>query len=170
MTILMEPTTRRAARRSRGFFGIAVYHPKSEVNIGTLWRQAWLYDAAFIATIGRRYQKQSSDTPGVANHVPLQHYTDLDDLVGHLPYSCPLVGVELDPRAKPLTAYSHLERACYLLGAEDHGLPPAVIDRCHQLVQIPGVVPYSMNVAAAGAIVMYDRHAKALSRVGAVPA
>lgn len=154
---------RRAGKRSRGYFGMAVWHPKSEVNIGTLWRTAFLYDAAFIATVGRRYEKQASDTPGVGNHVPLQHYSDIDDLVDHLPNSCPLIGIELDERARPLTHFSHPQRGLYLLGAEDHGLPKKVLDRCHQVVQIPGVRPWSMNVSVAGSIIMYDRFAKSTS-------
>lgn len=162
MTAMLEvPPTRRQGKRARGFFGVAVWHPKTEVNVGSLWRSAWLFDAAFIATIGKRYQKQSSDTPGVANHVPLQHYADLDDLIDHLPNSCPLVGVELDDRAYPLHNYVHPPQALYLLGAEDHGLPGKVLDRCHQLVQIPTARPYSMNVSVAGSIVMNDRYAKA---------
>lgn len=162
--------TRRAGRRSRGYFGVAIWHPKSEVNVGTLWRSSFLYDAAFIATIGRRYEKQSSDTPGVANHVPLQHYSDIDDLIAHLPHGCPLVGVELDERAHMLDRYTHPQRAVYLLGAEDHGLPWKVLDRCHQIVQIPGVRPWSMNVSVAGAIVLYDRHIKTHRAGMAVPA
>lgn len=150
----------RSGRRARGFFGVVVYHPKSEYNIGTLWRAAFLQDAAFVGTIGRRYKTQSSDTPHTANHVPLIHYTDLDDMISHLPHSCPLVGVELDECAKMLPEFSHPERALYLLGAEDHGLPPEVLDRCHYVVQIPTVREWSMNVAAAGSIVMYDRMAK----------
>lgn len=108
----------------------------------------------------RRYQYQPSDTVHTANHVPLQHYSSIDDLVEHLPFSFPLVGVELDDRAVPLTEFHHPERAVYLLGAEDHGLPASVMARCHRVIQIPGERDFSMNVSAAGAIVMYDRFAK----------
>lgn len=143
---------------TRGYFGVAVYHPKHETNVGTLWRSAWLYDAAFLATVGRRYQKQAADTPGTSNHVPLIHYADLDDLIEHLPFSCPLVGVEMTQGANPLPTFVHPPRAVYLLGAEDHGLPPKVVERCHRLVQIPSAKGWSMNVAVAGSIVMYDRY------------
>lgn len=156
----VRPATRRTARRGRGYFGIAIWHPKSEINIGTLWRHAFLYDAAFVATIGRRYQKQASDTPGTPNHVPLLHYADLDDLLEHLPHSCPLVGVELAEGSKPLPRFSHPPRALYLLGAEDHGLPQAILQRCHQVVQIPTAREWSMNVSVAGSILMYDRMVK----------
>lgn len=152
--------TRRSARSGCGYFGIAVLHPKSQVNIGTLWRSAFLNDAAFVGTIGRRYQYQPSDTPGTTSHVPLVHYADMDDFIRHIPHSCPIVGVELDECAKHLPEFCHPPRAVYLLGAEDHGIPRAILDRCHYTVQIPTVRDWSMNVAAAGSIVMYDRMAK----------
>lgn len=150
---------------SRGYFAVGVYHPKTEANIGTLMRTAYLYDAAFVFTVGRRYSKQASDTPYTSRHVPLFHFASIDDLINHLPSGCPLVGVELDPRGVQVQDYKHPERAAYLLGAEDHGLPQHVVDRCHSLVEIPSVQPQSMNVAVAGSIVVYDRHAKVLARV-----
>ena len=145
---------------SRGFFGIGIWHTKTAANIGTLWRSATLYDAAFVAAVGARYRHQSGDTCHTPNHTPLYHYTDIDDLVQHLPHGCPLIGVELDPRATPLTEYRHPLRAMYLLGAEDHGLPPAVVDRCHDLITIPTARSFSHNVAVAGALVMHDRYTK----------
>ena len=144
--------------RPRGYFGVGIWHPKTENNVGTLWRSATLLGASFCFTVGRRYSKQSSDTTSAWRHIPLCHYDDVDDLVKHLPYSCPLIGVELDARARDIAAFVHPERACYLLGAEDHGLSDTVRERCHALVQLPGA--FSMNVAAAGTVVMYDRHLK----------
>lgn len=143
---------------SRGYFGVAAYHPKTANNVGSLWRTADLYGAAFLGTVGRRYTHQSTDTMHTPKHTPLIHYTDLDDLIAHLPHGCPIVGVELDPRATPLDEFDHPERALYLLGAEDHGLPPAVVDRCHYVVQVPCPTARSMNVACAGSIVVADRH------------
>lgn len=142
----------------RGYFGIGIVHGKTEANIGTLWRAAYLYDAAFVFTVGRRYKRQASDTPNTPRHVPLFEFSAIDDLLAHLPYSCPLVGVELDPRAVPLSEFQHPERACYLLGAEDHGLPIATLDRCHALVQIETPQPQSMNVSVAGSLVLHSRY------------
>lgn len=140
----------------RGFFGIGIDHTKTEHNVGTLWRTADLLGAAFMFTIGRRYKpRQSSDTMHSSRHIPLYHYAAVGDLIEHLPFGCKLVGVELDARATPLADYKHPERACYLLGAEDHGLTRDVSDRCHDLIVLPG--RYSMNVAVAGSIVLYDR-------------
>lgn len=149
---------------SRGYFGVAVYRPKTANNVGSLWRSATLFGAAFLGTVGHRYQKQPSDTGHAATNTPLIHYADLDDLIAHLPHGCPIVGVELDPRAHELTTFVHPHRALYLLGAEDDGLPPAVLDRCHHLVQIPTVLPRSMNVACAGSLVLGHRHMGSLSK------
>lgn len=146
---------------SRGYFGIGIYHCKTEANIGTLWRSATLYGASFVFTVGRRYKTQASDTTKTPLHTPLFHFADVDDLVEHLPWSAPLIGVELDDRAKPLATHSNnWERCVYLLGAEDHGLPQNVLDRCHSLLQIETALPYSMNVAVAGSIILHDRHVK----------
>jgi tRNA G18 (ribose-2'-O)-methylase SpoU len=145
----------------QGYFGMGIYHPKTETNIGTLVRSAFAFGANFVFTVGRRYsQRQASDTPNVREQIPLFHYKDLEDLHSHLPHGCMLIGVELNERAYLLPNYSHPRRACYLLGAEDYGLPPAALDFCHQTVIIPKTA-HCLNVSAAGSIVLYDRSLKA---------
>ena len=152
---------------SRGYFAVGICGGKTPENLGTLWRSASLYGAAFVFTVGKRYRAQACDTPNTPRHTPLFHFSDLDDLVQHLPHGCPLVGVELADGSQPLSDYRHPERAAYLLGAEDNGLSAAQILRCHSLVQIEAARPYSMNVAVAGSIVLYDRHT---TRAGTVRA
>ena len=142
---------------SRGYFGIGVYHPKTEVNVGTLWRSAHLFGAAFVFTVGRRYSRQATDTPKTTRHTPLFHFPDVDDLREHLPHGAPLVGVEMVPEAWPLPRFVHPERAVYILGAEDSGLPERGLQQCHTAVSIPTVRPQSLNVAVAGSIILYDR-------------
>lgn len=141
-----------------GYFGVAVYHPKAEVNIGTLFRSAWIFGAAFLATIGQRYGKQRSDTLKAPLRIPLLHYLTFDDFKNHLPWACPLVGVELAPSSALLNDFTHPERCVYLLGAEDHGLPPVVLGQCHRVVRMVG--RHCLNVAVAGSIVMHDRVVK----------
>jgi tRNA G18 (ribose-2'-O)-methylase SpoU len=142
----------------RGYFGIGILHTKTEANVGTLWRSAYLYGAAFIFTIGRRYKAQCSDTPKTPRHIPLYEYDTIEEL--RIPHDCPLIGIELAESAIALPEFKHPERAIYLLGAEDHGLTKEAIDRCHQLVQIPSLQPQSLNVASAGTVLMYDRFVK----------
>ena len=145
----------RCTNNQRGYFGIGIEHVKSSHNIGTLWRTAHIFGAAFIFTIGRRYQKQPSDTMCSSRHVPLYHYTTLDDMYEHRPYNCQLIGIELDSRAVPLETFNHPQRVIYLLGAEDNGLTEVARHRCHAIVQLPS--DYCLNVAVAGSIVMYHR-------------
>jgi len=143
----------------RGYFGIGIYAPKNGVNIGTLWRSAYIYGAAFIFTIGRRYQKQASDTVYSIRHVPLFNYLVYEDFYKNIPYDCRLVCIE-NLGDKLLPNFQHPERAVYLLGAEDSGLPKAILDK-NITVNIPSMKEFSLNVATAGSIVMYDRFIKA---------
>lgn len=150
--------------RKRGYFGIGIFHGKNTANIGTLWRSANILGADFIFVIGRRYQKQCSDTMKTPRHIPLFQYEDWDDFIKHIPYDCPVVAIELVENAIPLERYCHRERCIYLLGAEDHGIPPEVLKKCVDTVQLSG--DYCMNVSVAGSIVMYDRQAKMKAGVG----
>lgn len=143
--------------KKRGFYGVAMYHPKNSNNWGSLLRSANLLEADFIATIGARYKPQSSDTLKTPKHIPVFHYDTFDQFRANLPLDCQLVGIELDNRAHDLRHFAHPERAVYLLGAEDNGLPQRVMDECHHLVKLEG--RYSMNVSVAGSIVLYHRMA-----------
>lgn len=145
-------------KHKRGYFGIGIFHGKNEENIGTLWRSANILGADFIFTIGKRYSKQCTDTMNTPKHIPLWHFDDWDDMFHHVPYNCPVVAIELDDRSVPLETFVHPERCIYLLGAEDHGLPPEILDRCWATVQLLG--DRCMNVSTAGSIVMYDRKVK----------
>lgn len=140
---------------TRGYFEVGIYHGKSEVNIGTLLRSAYQLGAAGVFTVGRRYKRQSSDTYKAWRHIPLRHFADIGALVEALPYSCPLVGVEMG--GEPLEDFAHPERAAYLLGAEDHGLPEEALAECHSVVRLNASRVPSYNVAVAGSLVMYHR-------------
>jgi len=146
----------------RGFFAIGIERCKTGQNLGSLWRSAYLNNASFIFTVGRRYSLKKdvgiADTVKAWRSIPLMHFDTVDHLIEGLPYSTPLIGIELDDRAKMLSEFTHPERGCYVLGSEDHGLSKEMISRCHSLVKLPGTM--SMNVACAGAIVMYDRFTK----------
>lgn len=144
---------------SRGHFGIGISHGKTRENLGSLWRTAQLIGADYLFTVACRYKPQTSDTMKTWRHIPLWHFPTVSDLKAALPRETLLIGVELDDRSMQLAGFRHPERACCLLGAEDHGLTPFERAACYRIVQLPG--DRSMNVAAAGSIVMYDRYAKA---------
>lgn len=143
---------------NRGFFEIGIYRSKTPCNVGTLWRSAFQMGAAGIFTVGKRYPAQASDTVQAHRHVPMREYADFDALFAALPFSCPIVAVEMGGR--PLAGFTHPERAAYLLGAEDHGIPLSVLKRCHHVVSLPAVRTASYNVSVAGSLVMFDRQSK----------
>lgn len=142
----------------RGYYGVGVWKAKHNVNIGSLWRTAATYDAAFLALVGARFERQASDTGAAFLSTPLHRYPTMDDLIAHLPFGCRVVGVELDAAAVPLDEFTHPTQALYLLGAEDHGLSPSVLGQCHDVVTIPTPRPRSINVACAGSAVILDRY------------
>lgn len=143
---------------TRGYFGIGVYQPKNSVNIGTLWRSAHNFGAAFIFTVGARYKRQPGDTTAAWKTIPLFEYTSMEDCLER-PRDCFIVAVEQCDGAGDLRNFAHPDRVMYLLGAEDRGVPSDVLKQCQRIVQID--TPMCLNVAVAGSIVMYDRAAKA---------
>ena len=139
------------------YFEIGVYHAKREHNIGTLWRSALQLGASGVFTIGRRYVFQTSDTSHTGHSIPLKHYLTFDDFLAQRsdPTNTPLIGIEMG--GVPLSGFSHPQRAIYLLGAEDYGLPAFVLEKCDAIVSLEAVGKLSYNLAVAGSIVMYHR-------------
>ena len=150
---------------ANGFYGIGIMHSYHQDNIGTLWRSAFIMGASFIFTVDKKYKPQCSDVTKAWTKIPLYHYPTLKDLQNNIPYSAPLVGVELTDEAIELDSFEHPPRAIYLLGNEQCGLPPAALDICHSIVKLPG--HFSLNVATAGSILMYDRISKVQTKLPA---
>ena len=137
------------------FYGIGIVNGKTPENLGVLWRTAQNMGASFIFTIGNRYAHQASDTHHAVKSMPYFHYETFDDFFNNLPKGCRIVGVEQADTAENLDDFHHPRRCVYLLGAEDHGLSKKAMDASHFLVQFES--EYSLNVAVAGSIVLYDR-------------
>ena len=137
------------------YFGIGIINGKTPESLGALWRTAQNMGASFIFTIGKRYATQASDTHNAVKSMPYFHYKTFDVFFEHLPKGVRIVGVEKDDRSENLEDFQHPRRCVYLLGAEDHGLTKEAIEKSHFLVQFES--EYSLNVAIAGSIVLYDR-------------
>ena len=140
----------------RGFFGIGAERISKSRNLGNLMRSAHGFGASFTFTVGATYHsiEAYADTSKSARHVPHYNWARLDDLV--LPQGCKLVGVELLDDAVELPTFLHPQQAAYVLGPELGSLSPELLARCHHVVKIPTL--FCVNVAMAGAVVMYDRY------------
>jgi len=156
-------SSKRLQQRGACAFGIGVEHSKTEVNIGTLLRSAVNFGASFVFTVGRRYAPQKSDTLQSWHHIPVWHFNTWEEYHNHAPYDWRPLGIEIAPEATDLPAFVHPNRAVYILGAEDRGLSVYARQLCQALITIPST--FCLNVAVAGAIVMYDRTTKLVKQV-----
>ena len=139
----------------RGYFGIGVEGISKQMNLGNLFRSAHGFGASFVYTVNAAYSLSGarSDTARTPEQVPMYNFADVASMT--LPRGCKLVGVELVDEATELPSFRHPRCAAYVLGAERFGLSQAMLERCDHVVRIP--TRFSINVATAGAILMYDR-------------
>ncbi|MBM3599534.1 MAG: RNA methyltransferase [Alphaproteobacteria bacterium] len=140
----------------RGYFGIGVQGISKAMNLGSVFRTAHAFGASFVFTIGAAYDRSEgvyADTSDATQNMPYYEWPDLKSLV--LPADCALVGVELIDGAALLPSFRHPRAAAYVLGAERSSLSPELLELCDHTIKIP--TRFSVNLAIAGAIVMYDR-------------
>ena len=125
------------------------------LNLGNLMRSAHGFGASFTFTIGATYKalEARADTSKGQVHLPHYNWESLQDMT--LPVECRLVGIELVDNAIDLPSFRHPMKAAYVLGPERGILSEPLLDRCDYVVKIP--TRFCINVAMAGAIVMYDR-------------
>ncbi|MGB4867147.1 MAG: RNA methyltransferase [Hyphomicrobium sp.] len=158
------PTPRTSATwppLPKGYFAIGAERMSKSLNLGNLMRSAHGFGASFTFTVGATYRalEAHADTSKSQLHMPHYNWSSLDEMA--LPEGCKLVGVELLDTAIDLPSFRHPLRAAYVLGPEAGSLSPELIARCDYTVKIP--THFCVNVAMAGAIVMYDR-VKSLAR------
>lgn len=134
-------------------FGIGIENGKFNINLGTLMRSAFNFNANFVFTIGNRYRETRGDTVRTTRYIPYFNFTSTDDLIKHC--NIPIIGVEITDDAKSLINFVHPKRCIYLLGAEDTGLSKETIKCCKYIVSIPS--NHCLNVSVAGGVIMYDR-------------
>ena len=139
----------------RGYFAIGAERISKPMNMGNLLRSAHAFGAKFFFTIGAhpRAFEAKSDTSKAVHHLPVYHWANADEMF--LPLQCKLVGVELIEGATDLPSFRHPLHAAYVLGPELGVLSGALLSRCDHIIKIP--TAFCINVATAGAIVMYDR-------------
>ncbi len=140
----------------KGYFGIGVERISKAANVGTLFRTAHAFGASFIFTVASQYRKsdlRASDTADTPRSLPLHEFTDVAGM--RLPKECRLVGIEITPDAVDLPSFHHPRQAAYVLGSEREGLSKELLAHCDYVIRIP--MRFSVNLAVAGAIVMYDR-------------
>lgn len=140
----------------RGYFGIGVEGISKSMNVGSLFRTAYAFDASFVFTVAAVYSRiegSRSDTSDATAHLPFYAFPEIEQMA--LPEGCSLVGVEITDQAIELPSFHHPKNAAYILGPERGALSQALTERCDYVIKIP--TKFSINVGLAGALVMYDR-------------
>lgn len=151
---------------ARGYFGIGVEGVSKPMNVGSLFRSAHAFGASFVFTVAAEVSSlmSKSDTSDAPGQVPFYRFDSVESMC--LPDGCTLVGIELLDDAVDLPSFCHPRCAAYVLGAERQSLSPALMRCVDHVVRIP--TRFSLNLAVAGAIVMYDR-TLSMRRFGARP-
>jgi tRNA G18 (ribose-2'-O)-methylase SpoU len=140
----------------RGYFGIGVERVSKAMNVGSLFRTAHAFGASFVFSISTVYDRKKgglADTTDAARTLPLYEFDRAVDLA--LPRDCQLVAVEIAGDALELPSFRHPRCAAYAFGAERGGLSTELLELADHVVRIP--TRFSVNLAVAGAIIMYDR-------------
>ncbi|NUP89533.1 MAG: TrmH family RNA methyltransferase [Candidatus Sumerlaeia bacterium] len=167
-----ERTAKIAAYRQNLLpFAVAVVNMSKEMNIGSLLRTAHAAAVRELILVGETsyntYAAATAEkwTPVRCVPAPAEFVAEAQ-AAGHS-----LVAVERDPRAISLFEAAYPPRPVFVLGAEKYGVPPEILDASTLIVEIPqwGLVP-SLNVAAAGSLVIYDHLAKLCGARAAVKA
>ncbi len=132
--------------------GLALWHVADPGNVGTLVRTADALGPAFFALspgcADPTSPKALRASMGAIFRVPTGSFDD-----------APRPWIGLVPRGGTALADTELgERATFVLGAEREGLPEDVAASCDAFASIPlADEAESLNVAAAGAIALYER-------------
>jgi len=132
--------------------GLALWHVGDPGNVGTLVRSADALGPAFVALSAGCADPTSPKalraSMGAIFRVPTGSFDD-----------APHPWVGLVPRGGTALAEAEFgERVTFVLGAEREGLPEDVASSCDLLASIPlDEDADSLNVAAAGAIALYER-------------
>jgi len=132
--------------------GLALWHVADPGNVGTLVRTADALGPAFVALspgcADPTSPKALRASMGAIFRVPTGSFDD-----------APHPWVGLVPRGGTALAEAEFgERVTFVLGAEREGLPEDVASSCDLLASIPlDEDADSLNVAAAGAIALYER-------------
>jgi tRNA G18 (ribose-2'-O)-methylase SpoU len=139
----------------RGFFAVGAEGISKAMNLGNLIRSAHAFGASFVFLVDTDYRLGGarSDTSQAEFQLPVYDFASVEAM--RLPRGCRLVGCELVEDAVELPSFRHPLNAAYVFGPERRSLSPAMLERCHHVVRIP--TRFCINLAVAGAIVMYDR-------------
>jgi tRNA G18 (ribose-2'-O)-methylase SpoU len=142
---------------SRSDFCFVAQSFQRQMNIGALLRCADAGMAREVVIIGRRGWSKTGAMGGT-RCVPYRHLRTPGDAIDYLKASgMSIVAVEKNDRSVSLFDCVYPPRPAFVLGNEVYGVHRDFLQAADLIVEIPmyGIIQ-SLNVAVAGAVVMYD--------------
>lgn len=145
-------------------FSILLVNIDYDNNSGNIIRTANALGAKEVILFGRRNfdRRSSMGTEFYMNFQLIKYVEDIDEALKEYDV---IVGLENGIEAKSLIDYRWNKnlKTLICLGQEGSGIPKEILDKCHDLVEIPQVGSVrSLNVGTAAGIVMYDYTTKCM--------
>jgi tRNA G18 (ribose-2'-O)-methylase SpoU len=140
----------------RNPFHVAIENWSSDMNIGTVVRNANAFLAASVHIVGRRrWNRRGAMVTDRYQHVA--HHPTIDDLVAWADAEgMPIVGIDNLPGSVPLESTDLPERCVLLFGQEGPGLSADARDACSMVCSIMQLgSTRSINAGVASGIAMH---------------
>jgi tRNA G18 (ribose-2'-O)-methylase SpoU len=137
-------------------FHVAIENWSSDLNIGTVVRNANAFMAASVRIVGRRrWNRRGAMVTDRYQHVA--HHTDIHDLVAWAAgQELPIIGIDNLPGSVPLETASLPERCVLLFGQEGPGLSDEARTACEGVCSITQLgSTRSINAGVASGIAMH---------------
>lgn len=141
---------------------LGLIRPKYAHNVGGIIRAASCFGAHRVYYTGDRIDADLEQLGRLPREERMKGYAEVkwgreERFFDRCPDLTP-VAVEVTPNAESLFDFIHPERALYVFGPEDGGIPQVARQLCHRFVTIPSV--HCTNLAAAVYVILYDRAQK----------
>ena len=150
---------------------VVLYESQDPINIGAVVRamkNMGVWDLRLIRPCAydkNRLEQIAHDTRDLVERI--QHFDTIDDALADCVRVIAFSGrrraarwARHTPRtaAVELLEYTASGRVAIMFGREDHGLPNDALDRAHAVATIPTTEHFSLNVAQACLLALYELH------------
>jgi tRNA/rRNA methyltransferase/tRNA (cytidine32/uridine32-2'-O)-methyltransferase len=150
---------------------VVLYESQDPINIGGVVRSMKNMGVAELRLIRpcaydpNRIEQVAHDTRDIVERI--RHFDTIDEALADCAYVVGFSGrrqatrwARHTPRsaAEDLLAHAESGRVAVMFGREDHGLPNEALDRCHAIATIPTTEHFSLNVAQACLLALYELH------------
>ena len=150
---------------------VVLYESQDQINIGAIVRamkNMGVQDLRLIRPCAydpTRLEQVAHDTRDIVERI--QHFDTIDEALADCVRVVAFSGrrraarwAKHTPRtaATELLEYAETGRVAIMFGREDHGLPNDALDRAHAIATIPTTEHFSLNVAQACLLALYELH------------